>query len=299
LFNFIKLQFLNDAQCKKNIMGAAASVDDSVTVDCEIAKVLNMSDGNLAKAANNLNRDINRIIPKTPGGNLDATSIKDEERESVYEVLDSAKRLAEYGYNMSWGYYKKTIDDKSLSRTDKFLLETKKLADDFPDVQPPPRCDLPDGASIEQLASLAYFKGDKLLKPLEIIIQEAGGEYKRGPRKKERRIKEKMEEYDGDFARVVDLERATGVFDSVDDMSQAISLLRNASHRGEITIRRCKDRFGNPCSNGYRDVQMNIELDGFIGELQLNLRKIIDVKKEAHIVYEVERVLKNDRKENN
>jgi len=275
-------------------MGTAASVDNSVTVNSELAKVLNMSDGNLAKAANNLNRDINRIIPKTPRGSLDATSIKDEERESVYEVLDSAKRLAEHSYDMSWGYYKKTVDGESVCHADELLLETKKLADDFPDVQPPPRCNLPEGASIEQLASLAYFKGDKLLKPLEIIIQEAGGEYKRGPRKKEGRIKEKMKEYDGDFARIVDLERATGVFDSVDDMNQAISLLRDASHRGEIIIRRCKDRFGNPCSNGYRDVQMNIELDGFIGELQLNLRKIIDVKKEAHIVYEVERVLKNE-----
>ena len=55
---------------------------------------------------------------------------------------------------------------------------------------------------------------------------------------------------------------------------------------------RCKDHFGHPFDTGYRDLQFNIELDGFVGELQLNLRKIIDVKKQAHAAYEVERVLK-------
>ena len=96
-----------------------------------------------------------------------------------------------------------------------------------------------------------------------------------------------------DVARVVDLERATGVFDSVDDLSLAISLLRAASRRGDITIRRCKDRFGNPFENGYRDLQLNVELEGFVGELQLNLRRITEVKAKAHTVYEVERVLKD------
>ena len=94
------------------------------------------------------------------------------------------------------------------------------------------------------------------------------------------------------MARVVDVERATGIFDSVDDLSLAVSLLRAASRRGDITIRRCKDRFGKPFENGYRDLQLNVELDGFVGELQLNLRRISEVKDKAHTVYEVERVLK-------
>ena len=38
------------------------------------------------------------------------------------------------------------------------------------------RADLPEGASIKDLAFLvAYFKGDRLLEPLEAIVQEAGG----------------------------------------------------------------------------------------------------------------------------
>ena len=272
-------------------MGAGASVDEGITVEGELAKVLSASDNDLAKAADKLNRDIKRMVPKTASGRLDAASIKEDERESVHEVLGRARRLAEHGYAVSWGYYRKTVDGGPAARdADEFLVETRRLEEDFPG-KPPPRCDLPEGASIKDLAFLAYFKGDRLLAPLEAIVQEAGGEYKRGPRKKEGRIREKMEEYGGDFARVVDLERATGVFDSVDDLSLAISLLRAASRRGDITIRRCKDRFGKPFENGYRDLQLNVELEGFVGELQLNLRRIIEVKAKAHTIYEVERVI--------
>ena len=77
--------------------GASASVDEAVTVDGELAKVLSASDGDLAKAADSLNRDIKRMVPKTASGRLDAASIKEDERESVHEVLGRARRLAEHG----------------------------------------------------------------------------------------------------------------------------------------------------------------------------------------------------------
>ena len=79
-------------------MGAGASVDEGVTVDGELAKVLSASDNDLAKAADKLNRDIKRMVPKTASGRLDAASIKEDERESVLEVLGRARRLAEHGY---------------------------------------------------------------------------------------------------------------------------------------------------------------------------------------------------------
>ena len=68
-------------------MGAGASVDEGFTVDGELAKVLNASDNDLAKAADKLNRDIKRMVPKTASGRLDPASIKEDERESVLEVL--------------------------------------------------------------------------------------------------------------------------------------------------------------------------------------------------------------------
>ena len=79
-------------------MGAGASVDEGVTVDGELAKVLSASDGDLAAAADKLNRDIKRMVPKTASGRLDAASIKEDERESVLEILGRARRLAEHGY---------------------------------------------------------------------------------------------------------------------------------------------------------------------------------------------------------
>ena len=78
-------------------MGAGASIPEGFTVDGELAKVLSASDNDLAKAADKLNRDIKRMVPKTASGRLDAASIKEDERESVLEVLGRARRLAEHG----------------------------------------------------------------------------------------------------------------------------------------------------------------------------------------------------------
>ena len=217
-------------------MGAGASVDEGVTVDGELAKVLSASDGDLAAAADKLNRDIKRMVPKTASGRLDAASIKEDERDSVLDVVRRANLLVQHGYAVSWGYYRKTVDGGPAARdADELLVETRRLEEDFPDTPPPPRCDLPEGASIDALAALAYFHGEDLLESLRRFVQDAGGEYKRGPRKSKSRIRQKTEkDYGGDVARVVDLERATGIFDSVDDLSFAISLLRDASRRGEI-----------------------------------------------------------------
>ena len=133
-------------------MGAGASVDEGITVEGELAKVLSASDNDLAKAADKLNRDIKRMVPKTASGRLDPTSIKEDERESVREVLGRARRLAELGYANSWGYYRKTVDGGPAARdADELLEETRWLAEDFPDEPPPPRCDLPEGASINEL----------------------------------------------------------------------------------------------------------------------------------------------------
>ena len=116
---------------------------------------------------------------------------------------------------------------------------------------------------------------------------------KGGPRKKLRsRIRQKTEkDYGGDVARVVDLERATGIFDSVDDLE-----LRHLAAEGRLAPGRDHDPalqgpLRQEVQSGYRDLQLNVELDGFVGELQLNLRRIIEVKAKAHTIYEVERVI--------
>ena len=136
-------------------MGAGASVP----IDGELAKVLSASDGDLAAAADKLNRDIKRMVPKTASGRLDAASIKEDERESVLEVLGRARRLAEHGYAVSWGYYRKTVDGGPAARdADELLVETGRLKDDFtPDT--PPRCDLSRSAVDEPVAALIDLAG--------------------------------------------------------------------------------------------------------------------------------------------
>ena len=273
-------------------MGAGASTDGAFTVNGELAKVLSASDGDLAAAAEKVNREIVRVVPKTRSGRFDP---EHGERAAVLQVVERANLLAQHGYAVSWAYYNKPEDGARRDGED-LLEDTRRLEEDFtPDE--PPRCALPEGASVgasvAAIVELAKRHGRALIESLKGLVQDAGGSYVWGPRKKEGRIREKAEkEYGGDVARVVDVERATGVFDSVDDLSLAITRLKRASRRGDITILRCKDHFGHPFDTGYRDLQFNVELDGFVGELQLNLRKIIDVKKQAHAAYEVERVLK-------
>ena len=163
--------------------GASASVDEGVTVDGELAKVLSASDNDLAKAADKLNRDIKRMVPKTASGRLDPTSIKEDERESVLEVLGRARRLAELGYANSWGYYRKTVDGGPAARdADELLVETRRLEEDFL-IAAAPAAMPTGGASIKDLAFLAT-EGRQTLEPLEAIVQEAGGS-KEGAAKKQ------------------------------------------------------------------------------------------------------------------
>ena len=82
---------------------------------------------------------------------------------------------------------------------------------------------------------------EDLHEALEGLVTRAGGEYVHGPQKAAERIAEKAKnDYDGDVARVVDVERATGLFDSLDDLNAAVSVLREASSDGSLTIRRFK-----------------------------------------------------------
>ena len=80
------------------------------------------------------------------------------------------------------------------------------------------------------------------------------------PSKGTLRIKEKAEaDYEGDVARVVDVERATGVYGTANDFNAAISKLRAAARGEDPKILRCKDNLRGGTS-GYRDVKLNCRL---------------------------------------
>ena len=56
---------------------------------------------------------------------------------------------------------------------------------------------------------------------------------------------------------------------------------------GEIEVIRGKDRINNPVPSGYRDFLLNVRVRGctHVGELQLHLKPICDVKPMGHRTY--------------
>ena len=58
-----------------------------------------------------------------------------------------------------------------------------------------------------------------------------------------------------------------------------------AGGQGVPTVVRVKDRLSEPASGGYRDVMLNVEMDGHVCELQLHLKALIAIKSQAHRIY--------------
>ena len=232
-----------------------------------------------------IERDFERVVPQKDGryapeeGNI----------EDIKEVISRAVPIVNQYYEDAWAKCQEKGD------VDAFLALSAALAADFTPAEPP-KCALPADSSIDALIELASRHGRLLLESLAHVVQATGGEYSRGPRKAPHRIQQKAEnDYGNELARVVDVERATGIFDSADDLSEAIAVLRGNVRRNRILIRRCKDHFGGPIPPGYRDLQFNIEREGFVGELQMNLRQIVAVKEKVHKVYEVVRWMDGEK----
>jgi hypothetical protein len=230
-----------------------------------------------------LEQDFARVVPRTPRGSLDVASC---DRGKVRQVVDGANERIKERYVAGWQSY----TARKGAAVDELRDACAALVEDFHEAEP--RCALPANTA-SALVEKASRHGAALHAALEGLVTKAGGEYVHGPTKKVERIKEKAEnDYQGDVARVVDVERATGLFDSVETLNTAASAFRGTIDG--LTVRRCKDAFfAHKHDSGYRDMKLFVEVadTGFIGELQLNLRQIQNIKGHAHKVYDVERVL--------
>ncbi|KAH8087639.1 phage minor structural protein [Aureococcus anophagefferens] len=225
-------------------MGASASVDQ-VQIICS---------------------NVERAVPRTPRGSRD---VKHCDRDGLTDVISRAEQDVKAFYDAAWAACAEAADD--------LLRETAALQAEFPG-EKPPRCALPQGATVEALVTLASERAEAMHAALEQPVKESGGAYFQGPRKGTLRIKEKAEaDYGGDVARVVDVERATGVYGTANDFNAAISKLRTAARGEELRILRCKDNLRGGTS-GYRDVKLNVDVDGFVGELQLTFQSIKEIK---------------------
>ena len=107
--------------------------------------------------------------------------------------------------------------------------------------------------------------------------------------KSKKRIVEKVEkEYAGKYSKVVDIVRASAVFDNAADLARLVASLSDDGAT-EVKVVRVKDRFSTPISGGYRDMLLNVRVRSIphVGELQLHIGGIISIKPKAHRVYEI------------
>ena len=114
--------------------------------------------------------------------------------------------------------------------------------------------------------------------------------------KKRERVQEKSDnDYKGDFLKVIDIVRASAVFHTLVDLHNALLALKAPG--GKVKIVRSKDRVFKPLSSGYRDVLLNITIEGcdMVMELQLHFKDILAIKQQAHRIYDFLRTLGWDK----
>ena len=114
--------------------------------------------------------------------------------------------------------------------------------------------------------------------------------------KRPERIAEKVSaDYGGDFACVCDVVRCSARFEWPAEVDSALQRLE--ASRGALRLVRVKERLSQPV-HGYRDVLLNLAVHDLetdellhVGELQLHLTEILELKEIAHVSYGIARGL--------
>jgi len=169
--------------------------------------------------------------------------------------------------------------------------------------------------SMEELKSLSNARlCARLHASLKAIVEECGGAYLCAPRKSFEHCVQKVEqEYKGDYGKLLDLERATGLFEQAENMLRCVKRVQGeiigggsvtlhthqspsspSSSSSSVRVVRFKDRMNVPLGDsGYRDLMLNVcdQESGFVVKLQLNFHKIAQIKSQTHRFYELMRVM--------
>ena len=116
-----------------------------------------------------------------------------------------------------------------------------------------------------------------------------------GPVKGRKRVEEKAWDYakenggKPDFSQIGDILRCTVAVDHVEQFDDALEGLRKQGFR---LGREPKIRMTRPTSAGYHDVMVNVTLStGHVVEVQINTKKMLLAKAEAHAHYEEQRTI--------
>jgi len=159
-------------------------------------------------------------------------------------------------------------------------------------------------ATLILLLDLAIQAGPRLLQlAKDAVAHQDGCEVVAPPRPTKgiaRALQKTLEEYGGDYTRLLDYARITIVFDSVASLVSALAWLVAPEREPRFRPVRIKDRLSRAwdavMSGGNRDVMVNglLELGGgrhLIVEVQLHIRCLYELKSDLHVLYAGARVL--------
>jgi len=118
------------------------------------------------------------------------------------------------------------------------------------------------------------------------IANMVNAEYKAADLKGSSRAVEKvMYDYAGDATMIKDLLRATIVVDNFQQAGVALRELRSQYRVLDSGFRNLLDPKVKALDGGYRDIKMNVEIDGHIAEVQISIPEFMKVKDKYHSMY--------------
>ena len=161
-------------------------------------------------------------------------------------------------------------------------------------------------ATLMLLMDLAIQAGPKLLSFVRDAIAAVGNEGTevmvppKPTKGLARALQKTLEEYEGDYTRLLDYARITLIFDQLPKLEAALAWLLSPARAPRFEALRTKDRLSRSwnaeMSGGNRDVMVNgwLDLGGgrrFIVEVQFHLRCLFELKGDLHVLYAGARVL--------
>ena len=181
----------------------------------------------------------------------------------------------------------KALDAARENVTDKEL--PKSISDEIAAIEMPEQT----RAQITEMYGQAHATQPAFDASVREIAQEIGTPHEpmipKGLKGVGRAVEKTLADYGGTATQLKDLVRATIV---VDDLHQAQAAVDAAAQKYRA-ITKYRDTLHSPMetSDGYRDINLNVMIDGHIAELQVNLPEILKAKAEMHALYEERRVL--------
>jgi len=170
---------------------------------------------------------------------------------------------------------------------DQFLDYVRSLPFESQDLAQP--IQLKGPSAFEELSKLADLGGAALHQAMQQAVQMSRGKYDRAPRKSEPSCLAKAQDsLGGDYSRLLDIERATGVFEEGNEMSSCLEELNTME---DIKIVRIQDCFNTPFKYGKRALVLNLceTRSGLIGELVLTFSKLAAIKSQSVKIIEISR----------